>query len=57
MKLLELLYDSENRYIDEIDRLEKNPDEVSFIDAGDGNGFVCLEASENSFDWNIARLV
>ena len=57
MKLLELLYNSENRYIDEIDRLEKNPDEVCFVDAGDGSGFVCLEASENSFDWNIARLV
>ena len=57
MKLLELLYNSENRYIDEIDRLEKNSDEVSFVDAGNGSGFVCLEATENSFDWNIARLV
>ena len=57
MKLLELLYNSENRYIDEIDRLEKNPDEVSFVDAGDGSGFVCLEASDGSFDWNIARHV
>ena len=57
MKILELLYNSENRYIDEIDRLEKNPEEVSFVDAGNGSGFVCLEASENSFDWNIARLV
>ena len=57
MKLLELLYNSENRYIDEIDRLEKNPDEVCFVDAGDGSGFICLKATENSFDWNIARLV
>ncbi len=57
MKLLELLYNSENRYIDEIDRLEKNPDEVSFVDAGDDSGFICLEASDGSFDWNIVRLV
>ena len=57
MKLLELLYNTENRYIEEIDRLEKRPDEVSFIDAGDESGFVCLEASDGSFDWNIVRLV
>ena len=57
MKLLELLYNNENRYIDEIDRLEKNPEEVSFIEASNSCGWVCLQASDNSFDWNIARLV
>lgn len=57
MKLLEMLYNSENRYIEEIDRLERNSEEVSFVDAGNNSGFVCLEASYGSFDWNIARLV
>ena len=57
MKLLELLYNQENQYIDEIDRLEKSPDDVIFIEAKNNSGWVCLKAQENSFDWNIVRLV
>ncbi len=57
MKLLELLYNQENKYIDEIDRLEKSPDDVIFIEAKNNSGWVCLKAQENSFDWNIVRLV
>ena len=57
MKLLELLYEQENKYIEEIDRLEKNPDDVVFIEADEKTGWICLKASENSYDWNIVRLV
>lgn len=57
MQLLELLYKQENRFVDEIDRLEKKPDEVYFIEAENDSGWVCLKAQEDSFDWNIVRLV
>ncbi len=57
MKLLELLYNQENKYIDEIDRLEKHPDDVIFLESSLDSGFICLKAQENSSDWNIARLI
>ena len=57
MKLLELLYNQEYRYIDEIDRLERYPDEVTFVENSEDSGWVCLGTNDNSFDWNIARLV
>lgn len=57
MKILELLYNQENKYIDEIDRLEKFPEDVLFIEADNNSGWVCLKAQENTFDWNIVRLV
>lgn len=57
MQLLEKLYDQENKFIEEIDRIEKKPDEVLFIDSGNDSGWICLKAQEDSFDWNIARLL
>lgn len=57
MKILELLYNQENRFVEEIDRIEKNPDEFSFIEADSESGLICLHAQENSFDWNIVRQI
>lgn len=36
--------------------MEKYPQQVGFISAGDGfSGLICIEAEENTSDWNIVR--
>ena len=57
MNILQRLYSEENKYIEELDRLEKHPDDVDFVGTKDGSGWLCLRAKEDSFDWNIARLI
>ena len=57
MKLLELLYNHEKKYVEEIDRIEKNSEEVLFIEGKNDSGWICLKAPQNSFDWNITRLI
>lgn len=56
--LLETLYNSEALFVEEIYRLEKFPEQVGFIGGGDGvSGLICLTADEDSFDWNIVRIL
>ncbi len=56
-KLLEVLYNQEAIFVDEIDRLEKKPEQVSFIEVGDNSGLLCLAAEEGTSDWNIIRII
>lgn len=56
-KLLEILYNQEAIFVDEIDRLEKMPEQVCFIDVDDDSGLLCLAAEEGTSDWNIIRII
>lgn len=57
IKILDRLYSEENKYIEEIDRLEKQPNQVSFVEGKENSGWLCLKTDHESFDWNMARLI
>lgn len=54
---IEYFYENENIYIEEIDRLERTPEETCFLLDKENNGWFCMAAEENTADWNIARLI
>lgn len=57
--LLEFMYTDENRYVDEIDRLQTDAHSVRLLpeNACEKGGWIYLPAVTGSGDWNLARLV
>lgn len=57
--LLDHLYQHEVLYVDEIDRLQRQPESVSIIAEKSifTGGWIYLHAESGSGDWNLARLV
>lgn len=56
-KLLEILYNQESIFVEEIYRLEKHPEQANFILVDDNSGLLCLDAEEDTSDWNIVRVI
>lgn len=56
--LLDHLYQNEILYVDEIDRLQLQPESVSIITEKSifTGGWIYLRADQSSGDWNLARL-
>lgn len=57
--LLDHLYQHEIFYVDEIDRLQRQPQSVSIIAEKSifTGGWIYLHADQSSGDWNLARLL
>jgi len=57
--LLDHLYQHEIFYVDEIDRLQRQPESVSIIAEKSifTGGWIYLHADQSSGDWNLARLL
>ncbi len=58
-RLLDYLYRHEHLYVDEIDRLERQPSQVHVFpaDAWQTGGWLFMAADPASGDWNLARLL
>lgn len=56
-KLLEILYNQESIFVEEIDRIEKHPEQVNFVLVDEHSGLLCLDAEEDTSDWNIVRII
>ncbi len=59
ISLADYLYQHEQLYVDEIDRLERQPSQVSIFpaEAWQTGGWLFMAAEPASGDWNLARLV
>ena len=57
--LLDHLYQHEILYVDEIDRLQRQPESVAIIAEKNifTGGWIYLHADQSSGDWNLARLL